>query len=143
VITSQNLNNKHSYEALFDRATKSLKDKYPENDAYNDNFAITTLEEYFCCLKDLYDIDKKYIMLPLDEEPFKIDANSRLITVPTHFKNNGVSVVGDEIAETVFFRVDRFFDAMDLSSCDIFVQWMNKDEEEYATPITLIDLESD
>ena len=60
-------------------------------------------------------------MLPLDEEPFEIDANKRTITVPIHFKSSGVSVVGDEIAETVFFRIARFFDAMDLETCDIFV----------------------
>lgn len=82
-------------------------------------------------------------MLPLDEEPFEIDANKRTITVPIHFKSSGVSVVGDEIAETVFFRIARFFDAMDLETCDIFVQWSDIDGNEFATPINLIDIESD
>ena len=82
-------------------------------------------------------------MLPLDEEPFDIDVNKRLITVPSHFKTHGVGVIGDEIAETVFFKVARFFDAMDLNTCDIYVQWSNKDGQEYATPITLRDIDSE
>jgi hypothetical protein len=143
VITSQNLNNKHDYEVLFDKATKALKEKYPDREEYGDNFKISTIEEYFCNLKNLLEIDKKYIMLPLDEEAFEIDANKRTITVPAHFKANGVSVVGDEIAETVFFRIARFFDAMDLETCDIFVQWSDAEGKEYATPIDMIDIESD
>lgn len=82
-------------------------------------------------------------MLPLDEEAFEINANTRAITVPAHFKASGVSVVGDEIAETVFFKIARFFDAMDLNTCDIFVQWTDVDGNEFATPINLIDIESD
>lgn len=82
-------------------------------------------------------------MLPLDEEPFEIDANKRTIAIPSHFRSNGVSVVGDEIAETVFFKIARFFDAMDLNTCDIFVQWSDINGDEYATPINLIDIESE
>lgn len=82
-------------------------------------------------------------MLPLDEEPFEIDANKRTIAVPAHFRNSGVSVVGDEIAETVFFKIARFFDAMDLNTCDIFVQWSDIQGNEFATPINLIDIESE
>lgn len=61
-------------------------------------------------------------MLPLDEEYFEIDANKRTITVPTAFKN-GVSVQGDIMAETILFRINRFFDAVDFNTCDIWVQW--------------------
>ncbi len=68
-------------------------------------------------------IGRKYTILPLDEEVFDINANSRIITVPNAFKTNGISVQGDQIAEIVYFRIDRFFDATDLNEMDIFIQW--------------------
>ena len=61
---------------------------------------ITNLDEYFSHLNELVEIDEKYMMLPLDEEPFVIDANSRIITVPNQFKN-GVGVTGDHLAEII------------------------------------------
>lgn len=82
----------------------------------------------------------KYLMLPYDEEPFEIDANSRSIKVPNVFKKNGIGVQGDEIAETLFFTVDRFFDAMDLDNTDIYVQWENTLGEQFVTPIVMKDL---
>ena len=54
---------------------------------------------------------------------FKIDANTRNITVPNEFRSNGLSVQGDHLAETVFFCIDRYFDYTDLSSTDISINW--------------------
>lgn len=62
-------------------------------------------------------------MLPVDEEVFDINANTREITVPSLFKTYGISVKGDEFAEIIYFRIDRFFDAMDLDTADIYIQW--------------------
>jgi hypothetical protein len=138
VITSQNADNKHAYEVLFRDATKALI----EAEVFTENDSITTLEEYFCNLKTLHGLSDRYIMLPLDETPFDIDANSRNITVPANFKKNGLSVQGDEIAETIFFRIDRFFDAMDLDTCDIYVQWQGVENIPYVTPIVMKDVES-
>lgn len=106
--------------------------------------AIQTLEEYFCQLKALLNIDYKYIMLPLDEPPFDINANTRTITVPAGFKSvSGLCVEGEQLAEMLFFRVDRFFDAMDLSSCDISVQWKLPGGREYITMVHMIDIISE
>lgn len=86
-------------------------------------------------------------MLPLDEDPFEIDANKRAISVPAAFKS-GVSVQGDIVAETLLFRIDRFFDAIDFNDCDIYVQWERpNDKTQYVTPLKgtaadLIDIES-
>lgn len=106
---------------------------------------IQTLEQYFCHLKDLLDLPNgyKYIMLPLDEPPLEIDANKRTITIPSNFKTSGLSVEGDELAETLFFRIDRYFDAMDLSTCEIFVQWNLPTGDTYATIVYMIDIESE
>ena len=96
---------------------------------------ITTLEEYFCYIADLRRIDKKFTILPLpgmtdkdgkkdgDEEFFFIDANTRTITVPDAFQKNGVSVQGDEIAEMLYFKIDRYFDMNDLGEKKVYIEW--------------------
>lgn len=70
----------------------------------------------------------KYVRLPIDEDVFEVDANARTITVPKNsFAKNGVGVVGDELAEIIYFRMARFFDIADLASNDmqIYIQWEN------------------
>lgn len=102
---------------------------------FSPELGITTLEEYFNWLPDLkseevVDADgnksmqpTKYTVLPLDEEPFVINANTRAINIPPDFKKNGIAVQGDDLAEVVYFKVDRYFDAMDLNNCEIYIQW--------------------
>lgn len=68
-------------------------------------------------------LGRRYAMLPLDEEHFKIDANSRVITVPESFRKNGIAVQGDEVAEVVYFKIHRYFDFMDLNNTYIIIQW--------------------
>ena len=96
---------------------------------------ITSLDEYFSYIEDLNHINRKYTILPLDEEPFVIDANTRTITVPKSFKTNGISVQGDEAAETIYFKIDRFFDATDLDMMDIYVQWRSSEVDEEGNPV--------
>lgn len=113
MITYINESNSSKYTVLFDKAERAL----------NLTDEITTLEEYFAHIKELSKLDKKYTILPLDEEVFEINANTRQITVPPTFKKHGVGVQGDQVAEIVYFRVDRFFDAMDLNETEIYIQW--------------------
>ncbi len=73
-------------------------------------------------MANLYELDHTYLMLPLDEDQFEINLNTRTISVPTSFsKISGVQ--NDQIAETILFSVDRYFDAMDLANTEIWVQW--------------------
>ena len=92
---------------------------------------ITTLEEYFCYIADLRAIDKKFTILPLEDEEnfFAIDANSRKIEVPKSFKDNGVAVQGDEIAEILYFKIDRYFDMDDLGEKQVYIQWLAPADE--------------
>ena len=97
------------------------------------NASITSLEEYFHWLPNLLtEVDKdgeevtvptKFAILPLDEPHFIINANTRAINIPPEFKKNGVAVQGDDLAEIVYFEIDRFFDSMDLNNCNILIQW--------------------
>ena len=64
-------------------------------------------------------------MLPIDEAPFEIDANTRTIKVPSDFaKCSGVQ--SDNYSEIVTFTIDRYFDYKDLDEAEIAVQWINE-----------------
>lgn len=109
---------------------------------------ITTLEEYFSWLRNLSNIDRKYTVLPLDEEHFEINANSRAINIPASFKKNGIAVQGDDLAEVLYFKVDRYFDYMDLNNTDIFIQWetpkdANGNQIKSVSPAYIRDIESE
>ena len=143
MITSQNAKNKQAYSALFGEATEILR----KEGWLDESESINNLEDYFANIKHLFDADidlkykYKYIMLPLDEEPFDVDANSRVINIPANFKRHGVSVQGDEIAEMVIFRIDRFFDAVDFDACNAYVQWeLAGDKEPHITPLVFKDV---
>ena len=101
---------------------------------------INDLETYFHHLRDLVYgpndeaagnkqlLEEGYIFLKLpdveEEGHFIIKANERKID--TSKFNAILSVQGDEIAEIVFFEIDRFFDATDLNQMDIAIQWSTK-----------------
>lgn len=91
---------------------------------------INDLGDYFSFMEILtdHDVDHKeltFTKLPLDEQNFVVDLNKREIVVPEHFAKNGVGVRGDNIAEIVYFEVDRYFDATDLYLQDIIIEWVN------------------
>lgn len=60
--------------------------------------------------------------LPLDEELFEVNADTRVITIPTNFRVNGF-VLGDHLAEMLFFIVDRYYDTQDLNDTEIEFLW--------------------
>ena len=148
MIVTINNNNSDKYLQLFTESYRYLKelDKgYVDID--RDRFA--SLAEYYSHMADFFDNQKyKYVMLPLDEEPFNIDLNTRTINVPASF-NKCASVQSDQLAETIIFTVDRYFDYMDLANTEIYVQWTipeNKKDgiEEYngATRVEMVDLDT-
>lgn len=128
MITKITSGNKVAYMELFDKANQVL------NLTEEDPGYIYNLDKYFIQLNTLVaalneagksDDIKQFIRLPLDEPTFDIDANSRAITVPAEFKKNGISVKDDEIAETLYFSIDRYYDTIDLLSpgVNIVIQW--------------------
>lgn len=116
-------------------------EKYFVKEDSEPEIVISSIADLFGNMETLIRQDDRFLMLPLDEDIFEIDANKRLINIPDHFKRNGVSVQGDEIAETLLFKIDRYFDAMDLDKCTMVVQWENQ-HNKYVTPITLKDTKS-
>ena len=90
---------------------------------------IEGLEEYFGIIETITNyINTNYQILPLiardgewikDEVPFIIDANTRNIKTPDN--NYTYAVSGDDLAETIYFTIDRYFDNIDLSTKNIAV----------------------
>lgn len=74
---------------------------------------------------------ENYVRLPLDEEPLKINANTRKIEIPTSFARNGIGVQTDHVAEILYFDIDRYFDSADLATQNIIIEWqiVNKDRQ--------------
>ena len=117
------------YSELFEKANNLLG--YTENN----ELYIKDIDMYFRNLGYIAERangDISYFMLPIEEPLFEINANTRNITIPDEFKN-GISVQGDEIAETIFFSIDRYFDTTDFYSDYIVpvVQWKYSDEKDY------------
>ena len=118
--------------------------------------AIDSVEQYFKYLPTLIELGgasasdkytrlhssgRRYTVLPIDEGIFDINANTRTITVPNEFKN-GISVQGDELAEVLYFRIDRFYDATDLDTADIYIQWKAADGTTGVSTPWVVDIES-
>lgn len=108
--------------------------------------AVVTLSDYYDALDIIRNPGERdgieqsrlplYMRIPYDEEYFKINPNSGVITVPSDFVKNGLAIVGDHLAETVFFEVPRYFDTIDLATCagydavtgvhgSIIIHWKN------------------
>ena len=107
---------------------------------------INSLATYFNALKYLQGKNQtpswKFYRLPLEEPTFDVDMDKRTISVPTIFQNAGLGVKGDTNAEIVFFKVPRWYDAMDLGQQECWIQWTNPNNKKNKTgnsPVVLKD----
>lgn len=149
MIVTVNNNNSDKYLSLFTEAYEYLKELDKGYVDINQE-RFSSLAEYYSHMADFFENQKyKYVMLPLDEEPFNIDLNTRSINVPTSFIKCA-SVQSDQLAETIVFVTDRYFDYMDLANTEIYVQWTIPENKktgvaEYngATRVEMIDLETE
>lgn len=103
---------------------------------------ITSQEEY---LKHLLEIQNNNFplikpIIPTDEIIYNIDLNKRTIESPEFL---GVSL--DQKAETVYFKIDRYFDNTDLTTTVCLVQYINKNAKDslgYAYLVPYYDTET-
>ena len=125
MITKITPENTTKYKALFEKVSEIL----------NIEPAISTLDEYFQHLHEISLKDPSLIILPLDEEKFFIDGNSRKITVPQAFVKNGVGVQGDHYAEYIYFEIDRYFENIDFGSPSItaVVEFIDANQQKHFT----------
>ena len=157
---------KDAYNVLTDNTVRNILAGDPYNttvqleDYTIENQTITSLEEYFMYIGYLAQIHDytvqeakkgsmlnwnekcsryaKYLMLPINEDYFKVNLDTRAISVPSIFSTHGVGLIGDHRAETLIFEVDRYFDYIDLARTTIYVQWKIGKEDD-ATLLSLID----
>lgn len=153
MITYVRKSNADKYSALYERATEDLMTHTSDGSLVekgdstaliqSEDDAITCLEDYFSFIVELNKINSTYTILPLDEDVFTIDANTRQITVPASFAQNGISIQGDEISEIVYFKINRFYDAIDLATKNIYIQWTAPSGEKGVSVPWVIDIESE
>lgn len=159
MITKTTRSNSQAYRDLFQIATDWIKtkpdyffkDEEQEYQEFKEKGGILNLDEYFLFLKDLItscytsglkkeesdSMAARFISLPVDEDFFEIDANTRTIKIPEIFKN-GVSVMGDQAAETIYFKIDRYFDHIDLATMNILVEYQDSEGEWHYTKVDII-----
>ena len=139
------------YSHLFSRAFEDLLGKQSEKNYLTEDEVklgrFRGLDHYFAHMGDLFEVNPKYIMLPIDEQTeglFVIDANTRKIDIPKPFSTYS-GVQSDNMCEIVVFTIDRYFDYQDLADTNICVQWIRPGgtpDDEGISHISLIDLET-
>lgn len=139
VIVTINETNADKYNALFAKAYQALQSAgklhLPEDSLANSMGRFVTLNEYMGHASELLTLDPAYLLLPLDEPAFEINADARTI------KASKIAVLqNDTNAETIQFVVDRYFDQMDLNEAQIFIQWTRPSGGEGATLVEMKDL---
>lgn len=154
MITQITSATKDEYTRLFAEATDFLNrdDVAVDSDIWTKNKSkINSLASYYFQLQNILKEEnaekgiEKFLVLPLDEPIFEINANNRTINIPTEFRQNGIGALGDKGAEILYFSINRYFDAMDFGSNDvqIYVQWENADGEKKISGIFNKDTSSD
>ena len=124
--TDEDINKLQGYKKICARLNQGKITPYDE--FWVDNLTtgkkeikISTLEQYFSIISELVEERPSYGIMPLDESYFEINANTRSIKIPDEF--TGVQVQGDSYAETIYFSIDRYFDATDLAGQSVYIQW--------------------
>ena len=100
---------------------------------------ITTPKEYYDLLYRIQDENKPSlaVLLPSNEKIYEIDMNSRKIEAPKY-----LSVELDHRAETIYFKVGRYYDNIDLANMTCVVQYINANGEGRVYPVPFYDVET-
>lgn len=98
----------------------------------------TTNQSYIDALWEVQSAHPTLEHIPLigkDEMILDVDLNSRTIKAPKF-----LSVQKDHQAETVYFRVDRYYEHQDLATKNCIIQYRTPDGKEYIYPVPSYDL---
>ena len=141
------------YKIIFDKIN---------NDGYLEGVQINDLVTYYSQLDEIEGIYGPEFLriLPIEEDYFSIDLNTRKITAPTALSNNQwvIGVKEDHLAELLWFKVDRFMDGQDLAICfpmndptaemeqpgkgQTYIQWKNNTQQGL-DPVKHVQIEED
>jgi len=100
---------------------------------------ITSAYEYLSHIQEIQNINlrKERLSIPESEPIYAIDLNTRTIETPTF-----LSVETDHTAETVFFKVDRYFDTVDLADSTCIIQYINAKGKSYIYAVPIYDTQT-
>lgn len=100
---------------------------------------ITSLQEYYSLLYLIQDENPPELvtLLPGDEPILNINLETRKIDAPEY-----LSVASDHRSETVFFKVARYFDNVDLSTMSCIIQFINANGESGIYVVPFYDISS-
>lgn len=128
-------------EQEYNNLKQEVEEIYEELGLEDEDSTINSLEDYFSVIKTLsYSFDTNYQILPIDEPAFEINLNTRSIDSP---KGNQIyAVVGDDLAENLYFKTDRYFDNTDLNDMEIAIL-VNTGTNKYLIPTSVRDITSE
>ena len=100
---------------------------------------VTNAQDYETALWEIQSSTptRKALLLPKDEKIYDIDLNTRKISVPKF-----LSVAKDHEAETIYFKFDRYYDYIDLTTKTCVIQYTNANGESYIYPVPYFDTET-
>lgn len=80
---------------------------------------------------------QKAVLLPKDEQIYDINLNTRKVSIPEY-----LSVKNDHQAETIYFKVDRYFENIDLVNTGCIIKYINAEGDGFIYPVPFYDLEN-
>ena len=100
---------------------------------------ITNAQDYEAALWQIQNStpSRKALLLPKDEKIYDIDLNKRTIDTPKF-----LSVSKDHEAETIYFKFDRYFDYIDLTTKACVIQYTNANGDSFIYPVPYFDTET-
>ena len=78
-------------------------------------------------------------IVPSDSEIINVDLNTRSIEIKSSAYSKFLSVARDHYAETIYFRVPRYFDGVDLMRMACVIEYTNAANESRISPILVKD----
>ncbi len=82
-------------------------------------------------------------VIPPDAEIINIDLNKREIELGSSAYSDFISVAREHYAETIYFRVPRYFDGVDLFKMSIVIEYTNAAGQSRVAPVLVEDITSE
>lgn len=106
--------------------------------------AATTYDQVTALLVELQANTKTIVtVVPSDAEIVDVDLNARLIELDKSAYSRFLSVARDHYAETIYFKVPRYYDGVDLSRMACVVEYVNAKGDNRISPIIVKDIITD
>lgn len=103
--------------------------------------AATTQEQVTSLLLELQANTKTITtLIPSNAEIVNVDLNTRTIDLASTGYSKFLSVAREHYAETIYFKVPRYFDGVDLSQMACVIEYINANNDNRISPILVKDI---